>query len=188
MEHDVCPWWLGYLLASPLRRLIANPNQILRPYLGDGMVVFEPGPGMGFFTIEMARMVGPRGKVVAVDIQPQMLESLKRRCNRAGVADRIITRLADAKGMGIADFKGSIDFILAFAVVHELPDQRRFFGEAYSVLKPKGRMLFSEPANHVDAESFGKSVLLAEEAGLRVVDRPTIRSQETVLLEKNKDN
>lgn len=188
MEHDVCPWWLGYLLASPLRRLATNPSQILRPYLVEGMTVFEPGPGMGFFTIEMARMVGSSGTILAVDIQPKMLENLRRRARRAGVADRIIARLAESQKMGIADFKEKIDFVLAFAVVHELPNARSFFEESCSVLKPNGQMLFSEPSNHVDVESFKKSLQVAEEVGLMVIDRPVIRSQQTVLLGKKKDN
>ncbi len=59
MPERVCPWWLGYFLASPIRRLWQNPAQILRPYVREGMTVLEPGPGMVFFTLELARLVGP---------------------------------------------------------------------------------------------------------------------------------
>jgi len=76
MSKRVCPWWLGYLLASPLRRWSLNPAALLAPHLREGMTVFEPGPGMGFFTLEMAKLVGPRGRVVAVDLQPKMIERL----------------------------------------------------------------------------------------------------------------
>jgi ubiquinone/menaquinone biosynthesis C-methylase UbiE len=71
MKHGVCPWWLGYWLISPVRRLGQNPHDILLPYVREGMTVLEPGPGMGFFTIELARLVGASGKVVAVDVQPR---------------------------------------------------------------------------------------------------------------------
>jgi len=54
MAHRVCPWWLGYLLASPLRRLLQDPAAIVGPYVREGMTVLEPGPGMGFFTLAMA--------------------------------------------------------------------------------------------------------------------------------------
>jgi hypothetical protein len=47
MPHSVCPWWLGYLLASPLRRLQYEPANILAPYVREGMTVLEYGPGMG---------------------------------------------------------------------------------------------------------------------------------------------
>jgi len=80
MALRVCPWWIGYLLASPLRRRLGqDPVKILSPYVREGMTVLEPGPGMGFFTIPLARLVGPSGRVIAVDLQPKMIESLKRR-------------------------------------------------------------------------------------------------------------
>src|ERR1022692_3696772 len=56
----------------------ARPAKILAPYVCEGMTVLEPGPGMGFFTLELARRVGASGRVVAVDIQPRMLDRLKR--------------------------------------------------------------------------------------------------------------
>ena len=85
MSHKVCPWWLGRLLASPARRLVHDPAAILPPFVTAGMTVLEPGPGMGFFTLELARLVGPRGKVVAVDVQPRMLSGLRRRAAKAGL-------------------------------------------------------------------------------------------------------
>ena len=51
MAERVCPWWLGYLLASPMRRWLEDPVDILAPYVHEGMTVLEPGPGMGFFTL-----------------------------------------------------------------------------------------------------------------------------------------
>ncbi|MCX6629132.1 MAG: class I SAM-dependent methyltransferase, partial [Candidatus Solibacter sp.] len=121
LDHKVCPWWLGYLLASPLRRLLQDPTKILSPYVREGMTVLEPGAGMGFFTLELARLVGPEGRVVAVDIQPQMLASLKRRAARASLSARVDTRLAAPDSMGVVDLAGSVDLVLAFAMVHELP-------------------------------------------------------------------
>jgi len=53
MSRTVCPWWLGYFLAHPLRRRIHDPVGILRPFVSEGMTVLEPGPGMGFFTVEL---------------------------------------------------------------------------------------------------------------------------------------
>ena len=77
MSQGVCPWWFGYFLTCPLRRLAFDPAKFLAPYVQDGMTVLEPGPGMGFFTQELARLVGPRGRVLAVDIQPRMLQALR---------------------------------------------------------------------------------------------------------------
>ncbi|MBN1983026.1 MAG: class I SAM-dependent methyltransferase [Chitinivibrionales bacterium] len=91
-QHDhghVCPWWLGYLLASPIRRLVQNPEKILKPFVREGFHVLEVGPGMGFFTLPLAAMVGPRGKIIAVDIQNHMVNELARRVAKAGYSDRV---------------------------------------------------------------------------------------------------
>ena len=84
MSERPCPWWMGYLLACPMRRWSQKPEALLAPYLHEGMTVLEPGPGMGFFTLPMSRMAGPAGKIVAVDIQARMLENLRRRAMKAG--------------------------------------------------------------------------------------------------------
>jgi len=175
---------LGYFLTSPLRRRLYDPAALLAPFLREGMTVFEPGPGMGFFSLEIARMIGPKGRLIAVDIQPKMLEALKRKAERAGLADRIIARLPQSDGMGIDDFKGRVDFVLAFAMVHELPDASGFFGETFEALAPKGRMLFSEPVHHVSAKKFEESIKQAEALGFKVVARPEIKSNLSAVLEK----
>src|SRR5215469_18885857 len=116
-EHKQCPWWVGYLLANPIRKLWQDPVQILKPHVRAGMTVVEPGPGMGFFTLEIARLVGPSGRVVAVDAQPRMIKALKRRARRAGYLDRIDARVVRPGSMQIADLDEMVDFVLAFAVV-----------------------------------------------------------------------
>jgi ubiquinone/menaquinone biosynthesis C-methylase UbiE len=184
MSHGVCPWWLGYVLASPLRRLLHNPVQLLSPYVHAGMTVLEPGPGMGFFTLELARLVGPAGRVVAVDIQPRMIASLKRRLSRAGLLERVDARLAPADSMGLADLAGQVDFALACYMVHELPAGNRFFAEVAAALKPGGRLLLAEPAGHVKAPMFEFELQAAAQAGLEISGRPAIRRSRAALLGK----
>ena len=165
MAHRVCPWWLGYLLASPLRRLMQNPLDVLTPYVREGMTVLEPGPGMGFFTLEIARLVGPSGRVIAIDLQPRMLSSLKRRSARRRLQERIDTRLAAPDSLGISDLEGAVDFTLAFALVHELPAADRFFAEVAKASKPGAGLLFVEPAVHVKAPDFKTETDAAVQAG-----------------------
>lgn len=184
-DHRVCPWWLGYLLASPLRRLFQDPTKILSPYVREGMTVLEPGSGMGFFTLELVRLVGPEGRVVAVDIQPKMLASLNRRAARAGLSAHLDARLAAPDSMGVGDLAGSSDLVLAFAMVHELPPGNSFFAEAALVMKSGGRLLFAEPAGHVSDSEFQAQLAVAGSAGLDVVDRPSIRRSHAALLEKS---
>ncbi len=175
MAEHVCPWWLGYWLASPVRKLMLNPHALIQPYVAPGMVVLEPGPGMGFFTLPLARLVAPGGRVVAVDIQQKMLDGLQRRAHRAGLADKIEPRLAGSSGLGIESLKGKVDLALAFAMVHEVPDAARFFREVAAALRPGGRLLFCEPAGHVTEEMFDESLRLAAAAGLADVKRLSLR-------------
>ncbi|MFH0822123.1 MAG: methyltransferase domain-containing protein [Pseudomonadota bacterium] len=158
MAHDICPWWLGYLLASPLRRLIENPESLLGPFVKPGMTVVDYGCGMGFFTLPMARMVGPAGKVKAVDVQEKMLAGMERRARKHGLADRITAVRADVHGAltGI-----EVDFVAALHVVHELKDREAFFGQMLAIMKPGAKMLVVEPRHHVKDAEFRESVDLA---------------------------
>ena len=185
MAERVCPWWLGHLLASPVRRWLSeDPKTPLAPYIREGMTVLEPGPGMGFFTLPMARMVGSAGRVVAVDIQPKMLDGLRRRARKAGLLDRIETRLAQPDSLGLDDWNNKADFVLAFAVVHEMPSVASFFAETAAALKPGGLLLLAEPAGHVNAESFKMELQAAQTAGLAEIGHPAIRRSHTALLRK----
>ncbi len=184
MAHHVCPWWLGYVLAMPLRRLWQDPVKIVGPFVGEGMTVLEPGPGMGFFTIELARRVGPRGKVVAVDVQSRMLGALRRRAKRAGVADRIDTRLVEDEHLGVEDLAGRIDFALAFFMVHEVPDAKGFLTDVQRALAPGGKVLVAEPRGHVTAERFQKLLDTAKAAGFAIHPGPKLSRSHTAVLVK----
>ena len=182
--HDVCPPWMGHLLASPVRKLWQNPRTILTPFVTPGMTVLEPGPAMGFFTLELARLVGPTGRVVAVDLQTEMLEALRRRAAKRGLDRRIETRLASAEGMDLSDLGGRVDFALAFAMVHEVKDRARFFADVGASLKPGGRLLLAEPRGHVSDELFAEFLRLAEANGLAVSDGPAITASRTAAMVK----
>jgi cyclopropane fatty-acyl-phospholipid synthase-like methyltransferase len=174
MAGHVCPWWVGYLLVSPIRRWMQDPEQIIAPYVTPGMTVLEPGPGMGFFTLPLARRVGS-GRVIAIDTQQKMLDGLKRRATKAGLVQRIETRLAKTDALGIEDLRGRVDFVLAMAVVHEMPSAGAFFREAGAALAPGGRLLLAEPAGHVSEARFAKELAAAESAGLAVKNRPMVK-------------
>ncbi len=184
MSKRVCPWWLGYLLLNPFRRFYQNPDKVLSPFVTNGMTVLEVGPGMGFFSLPLAGMVGPGGKVICVDVQEKMLLALKRRADAAGLAARIVTRVCTPASLCFDDFNGKIDFCLAFAVVHEVPDQANFFAEISHALKPGALCLFAEPKGHVTAREFEVSRGIAGEKGLRRVGNPDIPWCRTALLKK----
>ena len=97
---NVCPWWLCPTFDNPLRRLIHNPDRILAGLVRPGETALDLGCGMGYFSIPLARLVGPEGKVICVDLQEQMLAGVRRRAERAGVADRIRLHRAGTDGLG----------------------------------------------------------------------------------------
>jgi SAM-dependent methyltransferase len=180
----VCPWWLGYFLIIPFRRWRQDPHQILFPYVREGMTVIEPGPGMGFFTLELARLVGPSGRVIAIDVQPKMLRKLESRAAARGLSHRIETRLAQPASMPVADLRGKADFALAFAMVHELPPAAPFFQQVAETLKPGAVLLLAEPRGHVKPEKFEAELEAAAAAGFTVASRPPIAGSHTALLPK----
>jgi ubiquinone/menaquinone biosynthesis C-methylase UbiE len=99
------------------------------------------------------RLVGPEGRVVAVDVQPKMVEGLQKRARRAGLSDRIEARVAPAATMALDAYDNAVDFVLAFAVVHETRSAERFFAEAARAMKPGASLLLAEPAGHVSEQS-----------------------------------
>lgn len=128
-KKHVCPWWLCFTFDNPLRRIFHDPVTILGSYVRRGDTAVDIGPGMGFFTIPLAKLVGPAGKVIAVDIQPRMLSALAARAQKHGVAAIIRTHLAEPDSLALRE---KADFILAFWMAHEVPDLKKFFQKSAS--------------------------------------------------------
>jgi ubiquinone/menaquinone biosynthesis C-methylase UbiE len=184
MNDRVCPVWIGYLLANPLRKLYENPKKIIGHYIKPGMTVLDVGSAMGFFSIPIARMVGAEGKTIAVDLQPKMIESLKKRAARAKLQQNIETRICESDNLCIDDLENKIDFALAYHVVHETPDALQFYKQIFGSLKSNGKFFVAEPKGHIDSNKFNQSVSLAREAGFEVIDHPKIRFGHSVLFQK----
>jgi ubiquinone/menaquinone biosynthesis C-methylase UbiE len=183
-KPHVCPWWIGYFLLSPLRRILQDPDRILAPYVREGMTVLEIGPGMGFFSLPLARLVGRSGRIICVDVQERMLNKLRRRAQKSGLLDRITAILADGNSLHIEKYEGQIDFALAFAVVHEVSDQGRMIDEVYRSLKSESLLLVSEPKSHVTEEDFQATIESARARGFREEASLDIRKSYSVLLRK----
>jgi SAM-dependent methyltransferase len=184
MSERVCPWWLGYLLAAPMRKLAQNPAKILSPYVKEGDTVLDAGCAMGFFSLPMAQLVGETGHVVSVDLQDRMIRGLKKRAVRDGVEKRMELRVCTQRSLCVDDLVEKIDFALAFAVVHEVPDAARFLREIHSSLRKDGLFLFSEPTGHVTKNGFDNTLIVAREIGFRVVSFPVIQRSHSAILTK----
>jgi len=180
LNSRVCPWWLIGTFDNPLRRLIQDPERILSGLVAPGQVVADVGCGIGYFTIPLARMVGPQGRVLAIDLQERMLAGVRRRAARSGLSERIQLCRATPAGLGVG---GPVDFVLTFWMVHEVPDQERFLGEIHTLLKPGDHWLLAEPPFHVTAATFEKTIGLARAAGFTPLSRPRIALSRTTLFQ-----
>jgi ubiquinone/menaquinone biosynthesis C-methylase UbiE len=180
-DKHVCPWWLCFTFDNIFRKLIHDPYKILSPYVKAGDMILDVGPGMGYFTIPMAIIVGSEGKVIAADIQKKMLLALGKRALRAGVDKRVSMHLSSPDSLGI---KEQVDFILAFWMVHEVPDRKIFLNELFSVLKDNGNFLLVEPVIHATKTNFDETVNLALQSGFTIYAQPKIFLSRAVLFTK----
>jgi ubiquinone/menaquinone biosynthesis C-methylase UbiE len=181
LNDGVCPWWLCHSFDNPLRRLLHDPESLLAPYAKPGMTVADIGCGMGYFTIGLAKLAGPGGRVIAVDLQKRMLDALEKRAIRAGVADRIVLRRCRKESLEVG---GPVDFALAFWMAHEVPDKPRFFHEIFDLLTPAGRLLLVEPKYHVTLGSLERTLEVSRDAGFRVLETPAVSLSRAFLLGK----
>ncbi len=175
----MCPWWACYLFDNPVRKLFHDPYKMLSPYVKQGFTVIDIGPGMGYFTIPLLRLVGKDGRVIAVDIQEKMLAVLRRRAIKAGVDANLITHLSKPNDFGL---KKKADFIVAFWMLHEVTDKIRFLKHVKKLMKRFARVLIVEPRLHVTKTAFDRTIQLAEESGLKIRAYPAISLSRAILL------
>ncbi|MCJ7743280.1 MAG: methyltransferase domain-containing protein [Dehalococcoidales bacterium] len=136
---------IGPFLNSPLRRVTQPSARVIeRSGVKPGMTMLDLGCGSGAFTLPAARVVGERGKVYALDIQPAMLRQLERRLARARNHDikNVELKQASAYELPLAD--GALDLVMSVAAFHEIPDKPRALREVQRVLKKDGILALTE--------------------------------------------
>jgi len=165
-------------LEGPDRDSWQRPDQIMDALaIADGSVVADLGAGGGWFTVRLARRVGPGGRVYAEDIQRQMIESIERRVKREGFAGRVITVLGTARDPKLPE--RTLDAALFVDAYHEIEHPVALLRNLARSLKPGGRIgivdFTSEgggpgpPMNErVDPQQVIRN---AEDAGLRFLSR-----------------
>jgi 2-polyprenyl-3-methyl-5-hydroxy-6-metoxy-1,4-benzoquinol methylase len=159
-----------------------DPDGILKPHINEGMSVLDVGCGMGFFSLPMAKLVGDKGRVVCIDLQEKMIQGLVSRAKKAGLDQRLDARVCSQSSLGLHDLSGKIDFALAFALVHEVPQKDNLFSEIHDAIKPDGRLLLAEPRGHVSKQDFEKTVSVAQSRGFEPAGTLDIRRSHAVLL------
>jgi ubiquinone/menaquinone biosynthesis C-methylase UbiE len=137
-----CPSWLAWTLENPLTEAIAGSAMLLeRADVRPGMRVLDAGCGPGRLTFPAAARVGAAGEVVALDIQPQMLDTIERRVRATGVPN--VRPHRAALGQGSLE-PNQFDRVLLVTVLGEIPDRRAAMAELASTLRPGGLLSVTE--------------------------------------------
>jgi ubiquinone/menaquinone biosynthesis C-methylase UbiE len=181
-KNRVCPVEIAGRLDNRMRRWLQDPRKILRPYIVEGMTVLDLGCGPGFFSVDIAHMVGRLGRVIAADLQEGMLRKLGHKIQGTELEERITLHKCEENTIGLSE---DVDLIFAFYVVHEVPDQRGLFHEMYSILKQDGRVFIVEPPFHVSRTAFEETIGSAQAAGFTLVARPQVLFSRAVILKKS---
>lgn len=170
------------LLEGPDRDAWQKPDQIMDALgIADGSGVADIGAGAGWFTIRLARRVGPNGKVYAQDVQRQMLEAIRRRVAKEGLQN-VETRLGEGSNPKLPT--GALDAVLVVDVYPEVEDRVTFLRNVAASLKPNGRIGIVNykpgkggpgPSTPEEGVRVDRAVVEADAkaAGLRVLSRET---------------
>jgi ubiquinone/menaquinone biosynthesis C-methylase UbiE len=183
MENDknpyVCPAEFAGSLDNSFRRWLQDPRKILKPFINEGMTVLDLGCGPGVFTVELAKLVHESGKVIAADLQEGMLGIIARKIKGTEIEQRVELHKCEVNSIGLTE---KVDFILAFWMVHEVPDHERLFEELKAILKPDGRLYIIEPMMHVTRATFIKLTDRLAKSGFEIVERPRVFFSRALLL------
>ncbi len=172
-RNRVCPVELANSLDSKIRRWVQDPQKILSPYIREGMKVLDVGCGPGFFSIELAKMVGRNGKVYSVDLQEGMLQKVRNKITGTTLEGIIKLIKCEEDEIVVQD---KVDFILAFYMVHEVPNKDKLFKTLKNILNEKGEFLIVEPKLfHVSKKEFDLTIGKAESVGFKATKGPKIR-------------
>jgi ubiquinone/menaquinone biosynthesis C-methylase UbiE len=178
MAEHVCPFWLIRTFDNALRRGVHPPGELLSGLAAPGDHGADLGCGIGYFTIPLARIVGPTGSVTAVDLQAPMLEGVGRRARKAGLEERV--RLLRSEGP-LPAFDRHLDFALCFWMLHEVPGPEAFLRGIHDALRPGGRLLVVEPRIHVGRRAFDAAADRVVEAGFVLAAEPRVALSRALL-------
>ncbi len=159
-----CPASLNWLVDNPIRRRWMHPV-LDRVGIRPGECVLELGPGPGIFTVEAAQRVGAEGRLIVVDIQPEMIAQVEQRIQDAGLAN-VETHVADAYHLPLDD--ASVDRAFLVTVLPEIPDQARALAELRRVIKPGGLLSITEEFADPDYPFAFETVRRVEAAGFKL--------------------
>jgi len=172
-------------LDTRLRHILYRPDRLAEKYIKPGDRLLDFGCGPGFFTRAFAKRVGESGQVFSVDLQEEMLAIVRKKMDAEGLGNRVTTHQCLPDSINLPqEMNGTFDLATAIFVVHEVPDPEKLFREIALLLKPGGKLFFSEPPILVSGREFKEKIALAEEAGFRQATRGFYFVNRKVVLRK----
>lgn len=166
-------------LESAFRYRFQNPRKILDTYLKPGMTVLDLGCGPGFFTTEMARMVGSSGNVIAADIQDGMLEKVRQKTSGSDLECVVQIHKCQENSLNLS---GTIDFILAFYSFHEMYCLDNIIDEIKLLLKPRGEIFIAEQKFHIPRLTFHEMIDKMRKRGFEITSQPRVFLSRAVVM------
>jgi ubiquinone/menaquinone biosynthesis C-methylase UbiE len=184
-HHEVFSASRASHLDTRVRRVLYRPDRIAEKYVKPGDHVLDFGCGPGFFTREFAKRCGERGRVIAVDLQKEMLQLLQEKLRPEGLLPRVRTHQCAPDSIGLSpEWDGTIDVAFTIFVVHEVPDSKRLLREIHALLKPGGLLFFAEPLFIVPGTEFQNTLLRAKDIGFELIEKRRLFVNRAALLKK----
>jgi ubiquinone/menaquinone biosynthesis C-methylase UbiE len=122
---------------NPITRLFHDPRRDVEPYVNRGQMAADLGCRSGYYTLPLAELVGPEGKVYAVDLDEKAIQTLKEKADKRGY-DNIEAHASSASNLSFIK-DGSVDFVLANGLLCSMADHRGLaVNEIRRILKPRG--------------------------------------------------
>ncbi len=164
---SACPYGQKFWVEAPHPGITRNRlRQVLAPQPGER--ILEIGPGTGYYTLDMADWVGPKGTVEIFDIQREFLDHTMGRASERELANVVATQ-GDATDLPFED--DSIDAVVLAAVLGEIPDRAAALGEIERVLRPGGRLVVGELFGDPHFTTFSSLQDQCGDAALRLEER-----------------
>jgi len=157
-------------LESRFRKFFQNPKRLFKKYIIDCMSVLDFGCGPGFFSIEIAKLKKVK-KVISVDLQKGMLDIISKKIIDTDIKQKI--ELVNCTKTEIGYF-GKVDMIVAFYVLHEVPDSKKILSDFFNLLNPGGILYVAEPKHHVNKNDFNDLIGVAKEIGFNIIKSPWV--------------